>query len=431
MKKVFIILASILIAASLFAFDNELSCMAIKPGTNELYVGGTFTSIFVVDIKTGETLKSITTEQGINDMQFSPDGKYLIGATSNKVYFIDTESGKNFKVISGTSFQLFDNSPYFADNAWYGDIGTKVYDSNTGEIIKEFALDFKPEACGFNEDFSEIIIVSQEIEIKSSEERKFLKNDITKVDGYNVYNSAYIKQKEDGKGSTILTFNMKDGKHISSFTSPFSYSGAFGISIFKAKKDIFIAAWDVLVSIDRKGVSTAIECEDASFAYAANHTYDGRYMCVSSTKDGYLFDLIEGKSFKSFDLREGSEFAYSCDIISFDNKIFVLGKDYTISSLDYDDELKVIYKIDRGNENGFGVYYYNGFTKKEARDKEEAIINSALEAYKMDKIDLETDLGKSDFQIATFKTVEEAKTFIDILDDNGLQYIVKIAPIEE
>lgn len=85
-------------------------------------------------------------------------------------------------------------------------------------------------------------------------------------------------------------------------------------------------------------------------------------------------------------------------------------------------------KIENSSAEGFGIYYYNGFTKKEARDAEATIINTALKAHDRETIDLESAIGKSDFLIGIFQTIEEAEAFAKEIDDKGLKYITKVAP---
>src|SRR3989338_8041555 len=106
----------------------------------------------------------------------------------------------------------------------------------------------------------------------------------------------------------------------------------------------------------------------------------------------------------------------------------MLDKAYTISILNDKGALINRIKITRISENGFGVYYTNGFAKKEARDKEAAIINGSLEKLGLPTIDLEQAIGDSNVLLGVFETMEEAERFQKEIDDNNLQYITNIAP---
>ncbi len=427
MKKLFYSFILLLISVSTFAFDFDLSSAVQRPGTNDVYIGGTFNTVIVFDISIGKTTRTFEIPEGINDLQFNQDGKILIGASSSKVFVINPDDGVIINTISGGGFQLFTLSPYFISMQMYGDTKAIVYNSTTGEKIKEVRCDFQPKVCGFNKDFKTLYIVSAKVAIEESDENKFLNQKIEKSAGYNCYNSAYTSKQEDKKGSLIMKYDMESNAVISSIICPFDFGGSFALAVIPVGDEIYISDWDMLIKIDKQGVSTAIECEKAGFAYANNFTPDFKNIIISSTKSGNIYNISESKWIE-YSLKQAYEFAYTADIFSTNDKVWILAKDYTLSSMKYNGEKVEFFKINEGSKKGFSIYYTNGYSKPEDRSKEAGIINAELTKRGLANIDLEQFIGKSDVVLATFNTVTDAEAFTKIIKDNKLQYLTKIAP---
>lgn len=410
------------------AFENDLRAICHRPGTNELYVGGEFNSVFVVDSKSGETIRQFSIEGGLTDMQFDPEGNQLIVASNNKLYFVDPESGEKKRTVNGAKFVLFENSPYFLDVAWYGNKSVRVFSTKDAAVVFEHKNESAPFYASMSADFSELFIIYKEEEIKK--EKNLVLAPTEEGDGYNVYNKAYVKQEKDGKGSRFVSVDMNSKSVQIDVTIPYSSSGSYGTSFSKFGENYYLASWDVFLRIDSKGGAYPISYSGATFAYATNHSSDGKFIMVLSTKEGFSYNCENG-TFHPVSVKENSEFAYSTDIIDVNGNFITLAKDYSVNEVTYDGSLENRFKITRSsNGKGFGVYYYNGYSKKEDRDKEAAIINAQLQELEMDVIDLETDPGKSDFLIGIFPTETEATEFTETLDSEGLSYLTKVAPIE-
>lgn len=427
MKKLFYSIVLLLITVNTFAFDFELSSAVQRPGTNEVFIGGTFNTVIVFDISTGKTIRTFEIPEGINDMQFNTEGKRLIAASSTKAFLINPDDGVLINTVSGGSFQLFTLSPYFIDMKKYGDTKAIIYNSTTGEKIKEVRCDFQPKVCGFDKNFKTLYIVSAKTAIEESDENKYLNQKIEKSTGYNCYNSAYTSKQGDKNGSLIMKYEMESNTALSNIICPFDFGGSFALTVVPVGDEIYISDWDMLIKIDKKGISTAIECENAGFAYANNYTPDFQNIIISSTKSGNIFNISESKWIE-YNLRDGYEFTYTADIFSTNDRVWLLSKDYTLVSMSYVGAKDKSFKINEGSEKGFSVYYHNGYSKPEDRSKEAGIINAELTNRGLANIDLEQFIGKSDVVLATFNTVTEAEGFIKIVKDNKLQYLTKIAP---
>lgn len=416
-----------LLSISSFAFDFELSSAVQRPATNEVYIGGTFNTIIVFDISTGKTLRTFEITDGINDLQFNADGSVLIAASAGKALLINPDKGTITASVNGTAFQLFAESPYFVDLRKYGDTKAIIYNSTTGEKVKEVRCDFQPKVCGFDKDFKSIVIVSAKASIDPADEKKNLFQKIEKSTSYNCYNSAYVAKQEDKNGAMVIRFDLIKNEFTANYVCPFDFTGSFALSVIPFKDDIYICDWDMLIKIDKNGISKAIESENPGFAYAIHYTKVMNNIVIASTKSGNLYNPNFG-TWTTYDLRQSGEFAYTADIFSTDNKIWLLSKDYTLASMNFAGQKTEAFKINEGSEKGFSVYYHNGFSVKEDRDKEAGIINAELKILNMNSVDLEKFIGQSDVVLATFKTVTEAEAFIKTLKDNKLQYITKIAP---
>jgi WD40 repeat protein len=427
MKKFTIIILALLAALQSFAFDNELSSVAVKPGTNEAYIAGTFTTIIVFDLETGKTLRTFEVPNEVIKLQFNPDGNVLIAASKAECYLINPLDGTIISTIKGNVFYLAPQSPYFVDLRQYGDTKAMLYNSTTGEKVKELRTDFQPKACGFDKDFKKLYVLSAKIEIGADKEKEILAKKLEKSTGYNCYNSAYTAKQEDKNGSLIAVFDLPDGNLTETITCAYDFNGSFALAVIPVGKEIFISDWDMLVKIDASGKSHPIECEKAGFAYANAFINDFSQIVISSTKSGNIFNVLSSQ-WTAYDLKNNFEFTYTASIFFHDNQTWLLSKDYTLASMNKSGEKSKYLKIDNLGDKGVAVYYYNGYSKKEDRDKEAAIINAELSKLGQQNIDLEQFIGKGDVVIANFKTVTEAENFTKTLKDNKLQYITKIAP---
>lgn len=410
---------------SAVAFDNELTSICPRPGTDELYAGGEFNKIFVVNKKTGETTRQIKIDSKVLDMQFNQTGSKLIYHDGSKVHMLNPETGEELYSFKASSIQLFENSPYMIDADWIFTGLVTVYSTEDGSPVFDVKPEFKVMKTGLNEKRDQLIIVGREMEIKG--EKGLIQQKIEPVDGYNVYNKSYIDKQDDGKGMGFLVIDLNTKKEVLNAVLPYSFGGTFGTSISKFKDNYYISGWDVLLKVDNTGKAFPIESEKATFAYATNATGNGQYILVTSTKDGFVYNC-ETKTIFGFDAKDENEFSYSKDISYNGEEIYLLAADYTIAIMNNKGMVQKRIKIENSNDEGFGIYYYNGFNKKEARDAEAAIINAVLSAHDMEKIDLETEIGKSDFLIGVFQTMEEAENVKKELKSKGLQYITKIAP---
>lgn len=427
MKTLKLIIALLFLSLSTFAFDFELSSAVHRPGTNEVFVGGTFNTVIVFDISTGKTIRTFEVTEGITDMQFNQEGKILLAISSKKAFLINPDDGSLISTVSGGAFQLFAFSPYFIDMKKYGDTKAIIYNSTTGEKIKEVRCDFQPKVCGFDKGFKTLYILSAKTEIEEVDEKKFLSKKIEKTEGYNCYNSAYTSKQEDKNGSLLVKYDIEKAEITSTYICPFDFTGSFALSIIPSGDNIYISDWDMLVKIDKKGISTAIECEKAGFAYANAHSPDFSQIIIASTKMGNIYNTTNGQ-WIPYDLRTGNEFTYTVSIFFINDKTWLLSKDYTLASMTKDGTKSTSWKINQASERGFSVYYTNGYSKKEARDNEASIINTELTKLGQQTIDLEQFIGKGDVVLGTFKNVTDAEDFIKALKTNKLQYLTKIAP---
>ncbi len=427
MKRITLFLFAILFAQTIFAFKNELTSICKRPGSNELYIAGEFKTILIVDVHTKKSLRTIKTDGIVKDFQFSPDGQNLLVYTGNTVNFLNPETGEITRSIKGNNVRLFEKSPYFIDADRYMSKSIKVYSTNDASLIFEHKPNFPILDAGFNADFSELLILGDGMDIKK--EKSLIRTETTPVSGYNVYNKAYVEQQKDNKGSGFQVVDLKTKNLLLDVVIPYKTAKSFGLSVSKYKDAYFIACWDMFLKIDNKGMASPLENSDATFAYAANHTNDGQYIYVASSKSGYIYNS-ETAQFTPFNLKTGSESSYTADISELNDTVYHLAKDYSVAMMDKTGKILSKFEVTNDTGNGFGVYYYNGFTKKEARDKEALIINNNLEALGMEKIDLETAIGKSDFLLGVFKTKDDAEKFMEALKKNGLEYLIESAPIE-
>jgi WD40 repeat protein len=428
MKRSLLFCICLITAISSYSFENDLASICLRPGTDEIFVGGEFETVFVIDKKDGRELRRLTVENGALDMQFSPDGKHLIVVDENKVHLLNPETGEETYFVKASNARLFENSPYFIDADWIYTKSIIVYSTTDGSQVFKYTPTFKPLDAGFDAEFKELIILGRSMEIKG--EKKLIQNEVKKPEKYNVYRKAYFEKQANKKGAGFEVINMDTKTSVLKVELPYETAKSFGLSISKYKDDYYISCWDMLLRIDNQGRAFPIECSEATYAYTTNAVSKAKQILVASTKQGYLYNC-ESNQFVSFDARSEREFAYSTDVAESDDLIYLLNKDFTISVLNKKAMVIKRMKIDNSNGKGFGIYYTNGYSKKEDRDKEASIINSVLESMGMPKIDLEENIGDHNLLIGIFESIEEAEKFKKELKSKSLSYITKIAPIKE
>ncbi|MDX2171513.1 MAG: hypothetical protein SFY56_00235 [Bacteroidota bacterium] len=431
MKKVLLsIILFCCISSGLKAFENDLRTISKRPNSNELFVGGEFKTVFVLNAVSGETIRTFTVQGGVEDMVFNPEGNVLISKFSTKLSFINPQTGSVIKTFDERSgkFFLFERSNYVVFVDRYNTKKTKLLSSKDGSLIKEFSCDFEPDFSAISNNDQQMIIFSKEIELKK--EKSLLTTEVKPISGYNVYNTAFIRQQSDGKGISYVTVDLKDMALSKTKQIPYSpKDGSYSFNVSWFDGNVFILDYETFIKIDSKDKVYPIELDKAGFSYACASSKDGRYIIQSSTKEGYIYDCKENKSI-SYNVKGKSQFTYSADICNDNDTLIILAKDYTIVWMNTSGNIIRDYKINRGSNIKFGVYYTNGFNKKELRDKEAAIINKELKALGLPEVDLEKNAGNYNLLIATLDSEDKSNNLQSALKNSGLQYITKIAPIE-
>lgn len=409
------------------AFENDLQSICKRPGTNELFIGGEFHTLLVIDANSGSALRQFDVKHNIIDLQFDPAGKHLIVFDGNDIHFLNPDSGEDFKQFSVGHVRLAEGSPYIVARSWFNS-ELKIYSATDGSVLTSFDPGFDVLDYGYSNNFTEIIILGREMEIKK--EGSLITKKIEKIDGYNVYNSAYTSQQDDGKGSGFAVYDMNSKSLKINTIIPYNTSNSFDFNASKYGDHYYVACWEMLLKIDAEGKVTPVESDEATFAYASGSNPSGQYIFISSTKNGYIYNCEDGSQF-AFNGREDNEFSYTVDYTFDGNNVYMLSGDFDVVLMNLQGNVQRHIKVERSAGKGFGVYYYNGFFKKEDRDKEATIINKELEALGLPVIDLETNVGDSKVLLAVFGSMDEAEAFDKSINDNGLQYLTKIAPVSE
>jgi len=427
MKNVLTLVAVLLSSVWTLAFEYDLRAICKNPQANELFVGGEFNTILVIDEQTGNEIRRFATTFDCIDLQFSQDGKTLLAAASDYVYLLNPETGEQTAKVKAAGARLFENAPYFIDADWIFTKAVKVYSSNDGSQQFVYTPEYRPLDAGFNADYTELIVLGKEEEIKG--EKKLIQTKIEEADGYNVYNKAYVDQQADDKGAGFTVIDMGSKQVKLDVKIPYATAKSYGLSISKFGDNYYVAAWDIFIKIDKAGNAFPLETNEATFAYAVNSTFDSKHIVVASTRSGYVYDC-SSEQFISFDCSDGGGFAYSTDITELNGTTYMLNKDYSICQLNDKGMVKKTIQICNELSGKIAVYYRNGYSKKEDRDKEAAIINNLLTAKGQTAVDLENQ--SSDYvQIGIFENVRIAQEYVKALDDAGLNYAVSIAPINE
>lgn len=432
MKKVLLsIILFCCISSSIKAFEKDLRTIAKRPNSNELFVGGEFKTVFVLNAVSGETIRTFTVEGGAEDMVFNSDGSVLIIKASTNLLLVDPVKGSVTKNIDNRfgKFFLYERSKYVVFVDRYAK-KVQLLSSKDGSLIKEFMTEFEPRFVAINKNEQQMVIFSSEMEIK--DEASLITNTVKPASGYNVYNKAFINQQSDGKGVSFVRVDLNSMSVGKLKQIPYSPNdGSFSHSVSFYDGEIYIINFEILIKIDAKDKAFPVELENAGFCYASVVTKDERYIIQSATKEGFIYDCKEKKSI-SYNVKGESEFTYSTDIITDNDTVILLAKDYTIVLMNTSGSIIRKYKINKAGPNvNFGLFYSNGFNKPELRAKEAEIINKELKALGIPEIDLEKNIGNSNVLIASLDTQDKSQSLQKALKTAGLKYITKIAPVEK
>ncbi|HLP11781.1 MAG TPA: hypothetical protein VK177_07570 [Flavobacteriales bacterium] len=430
--KLIVILSAFLIGITndSYAFKGDLTQLVKRPGKNELYVCGEFKTVFVLDAKTGETIRTFSVDEaGITSLQFTPDGSILLAANYNTVHLLDPNTGSKLKSIKGANFILSQAGKYIINMDRWGK-KVQLLNSSDGTIINTIACDFEPVYASLSPESDKLYIMGNAQEIKN--EKSLLTQEVKAVAGYNTYNKAFMDQQADKKGAAFLEVDVNSFKAKPVVMIPYTPGmSTFGKLISAYNTNIYIMSFEMFIKVDKSGKAYPMETDLSNFAYAAENTSTGRYIVNASGLKGFIYDC-ETNKYASYNAADFMSSVYAMDICTSNDTIYLLGSDYTILTMDTKGNVYKKFRLSNPGEGiKFGTYYTNGYTTKELRDKEALIVNTLLKEKSLPEIDLETSLSNGDKEplIGAFSTYEEASDFVKELKERKLNYVVKIYPV--
>lgn len=426
--KTIIILFSLFLSASIsFSFDNDPQAIALRPGTNELFIGGEFSQIIVIDATSGEHVRQISVPEKAMELTFTKDGSKLLVSDDDQVLYINPDNGEVLQTLSIRGAHLFPNAPYFVSYLWYMNKTITVYDVEDASPLYSFESPNEIESAGFNSDFTELLIFGRSMDISS--ESKLIHKKVEKREDYDPFNQTLVEQQNDGKGSGFTVISIPENKIKLDVILPYTPSSSFAFNLSKYQEDYFAIGFDLLIKITKDGLAFPIELANSSFVYAAGNSPDQKIIYFGAMGDLNTYDCSTGAHFK-MDMGE-AESSYAAAYCTTSDKVYALNQALQVHVTNAKAVKQKTLEAKMKSDSGFGVYYTNGFAKKEARDKEASIINNVLAELGLPQIDLESSIGDSNFLLGVFQSQEEAEAFQQRIDDDGLQYITKVKVYEE
>lgn len=425
--KTVLVLVVSFYSSLLFAFDNDPQAIALRPGKNELFIGGEFSQIVVIDATSGEHLRQISVPEKAMELSFTKDGSKLLVSDDDRVLYINPDNGEVLQTLSIRGAHLFQNAPYFVSYLWYMNKTITVYDVEDASPLYSFESPNEIEYTGFNSDFTELMIFGRSMDI--SGEGKLVQQKVEERDDYDPFNKALVEQQSDGKGSGFTVISIPENKIKLNVIVPYTPSSSFAFNLTQYKDDYYAIGFEMLIKINKDGLAFPIELANSSFVYAAGNSPDQKIIYFGAMGDLNTYDCSTGTHFK-MDMGE-AESSYAADYYTTNDKVYALNQALQVHVTNAKAVKQKTLEARMKSDSGFGVYYYNGFTKKEARDKEASIINNVLAELGLPQIDLESSIGDSNFLLGVFQSQEEAEAFQQRIDEKGLQYITKVKVHEE
>lgn len=426
--KTFIILFSLVLSTTLsFAFDNDPQAIALRPGKNELFIGGEFAQIVVIDATSGEHLRQISIPKKAMELSFTKDGSKLLVSDHSQVLYINPESGEIIQEVNIKGAHLFPNSPYIVSYLWYMNKTVTVYGVEDASPLYSFESPNPVEEAGFNSDFTELMIIGRSMDITG--EGKLIQKKVEKRDDYDPFNRQFVGQQDDGKGSSFTVISIPENKIKLDVIIPYSPSSSFDFNVSKYKDDYYVLTFDMLIKINKDGLAFPIELANSSFVYVSGNSPDHKILYFGDMGTLSTFDCSTGAHF-TMDMGE-SDKSYAAAYCATSDKVYALNQAMEVHVTNAKAVKQKTLVAKMKSDSGFAVYYLNGFTKKEARDAEASIINNVLTELDLPTIDLESAIGDSNFLLGVFQSQEEAKAFQQRIDDDGLKYGTKVKVYED
>lgn len=408
------------------AFEYDLTSICKHPQRDLLYVSGEFNTILVVDSNTGEVKDQFDTDYSVYQMQFEPNGMHmLVSGNDNSIHFLNPDTGEETKSVQGSAFQLLEEAPYFLDVSWM-DNSVIVYDAKNGNAVTTAKVDFEPLGAGLSSDFSELLVLGRDKDIEN--EQELIEITVEDTDGYNPFRKTYIEQQTDGEGADFAVFNIASEQFVQQWTLPYTTHKNFDLTIGSYQNGYLLGCWDIMIHVSKEGRCTPIIPEESSFTYASSLSSDGKYLFLSSSEDGNIYDA-SNKTVKHFNAAEDFMAPITADISISGKTAYLLSENYNVIQLDMNGTQTKQFKIEDGLTNGFGLFYYNGGDAGEEQDLEGVIINEVRASYGWDVIHLEQTENGEYVQIGTFNTLKEVYEMKEKLDDKDLSYEVDYAPL--
>ena len=125
--------------SAIFKVENDVCDAQYTPDGKQIMTASYDSTLRFYDIKTGEIIKTFKMDYKIYNSYFSPDGKQILTIHDSALIILDAQTGVG--VMSIVDTVIFASAHY---NYWGDKIVTtgghfiKIWDVNTGEILKEF-----------------------------------------------------------------------------------------------------------------------------------------------------------------------------------------------------------------------------------------------------------------------------------------------------
>jgi len=409
-----------------YGFEFDLTTICKHPTKDLVYIGGLFNTVLIVDAKSGETKNQLDLNHGVDDMEFTQNGKELMIFDGKIVHFIDAETGAESRSFKADDVRFFEQAPYFTDISWMSKT-IKVYSTIDGALIGTIKPDFDPMEAGFSPDFKELMVMSRRHEI--AKEGALIAEKVEKGEGYSPFNNAYVKQQSDGQGSTFAVYEMPTLNEKMKVVLPYETSNGFDLTLSKFNDSYYLSCWDMLIKVSADGKAYPIQPDEASFTQTSGVSLDGRHLILLSSEEGTLYqcDKAQGQHFNV-----AAEFMApsSADLTFTKENVYLLSDDYSVITMNYlgqsTNRSRILTTL-----GGFGIYYYNGNDAGDDRNTEGTIINNLLTENNQPTVNLDEFESGDNVFIGKFKTIEEAEAFMDALEENDLNYTTNLAPLKK
>lgn len=300
------------------------AAVAVSPDGSLIAVGGTNRTLYVLDGSNYEVKKRIWLGPRIGEACFNGDGSTLVVEDDEEaLHFFDTKTWKVKTTVSKAGFASFSPTADLLAAYRLGSNPQILFLSMTDGAQKG-VVDLPGRIAGLGLDAAakKLSVITEGV--KSETEKKVGYNDIPK--DLRGLAKEEFKQKNDGRTSRLLTFEVPSGKMLSEADLYFTTNLSHTMVLVHGGFTWIVTYSNVNAKLSDDGKTELFQCT-SSYNYGRGHSLDRKHVLVGGLRNGTMLNL-EGMQMVNYKIDRLPGWPEYFDGFTFDAE----GKGYGVTS---------------------------------------------------------------------------------------------------